>query len=205
MPKGEATSFNTRRPQGFGLTTAFFKRFQVGFVSTRLTWQIIVLCSIQIRLQTLGVSRSGTSEIRKRGSFCSLRRGGSELNLNKWTREAKGFSLLEVLIALVFLAVGLLALAMLQVTSLRGNTFSQHLTRATLMAQDRLEFLKNLPLNSNRLLRNQYDDQRVTLSGISFERTYSVTEEDNIKTIQYTVSWNDGRNHSVTFATCRGQ
>jgi len=125
--------------------------------------------------------------------------------LNKWTRKTKGFSLLEVLVALVFLAVGLLALAGLHVTSLRGNNFSQHLTLATVVAQDRLEFLKNLPLNSNRLLRNQYDDQRVTLSGISFERTYSVTEEDNIKTIQYTVSWNDGRNHSVTFATCRGQ
>ena len=37
-------------------------------------------------------------------------------------REAKGFSLLEVLVALVFLAVGLLALAGLHVTSLRGNT-----------------------------------------------------------------------------------
>jgi len=127
------------------------------------------------------------------------------LNLNKWTREAKGFSLLEVLIALVFLAVGLLALAMLQVTSLRGNTFSQHLTRATLMAQDRLEFLKNLPLSSNRLLPNQYDDQHVLFSGTSFVRTYSVTEAGSMKTIQYTVRWNDGRDHSVTFTTQRGQ
>jgi len=120
-------------------------------------------------------------------------------------REAKGFSLLEVLVALVFLAVGLLALAGLHVTSLRGNNFSQHLTRATYLAQDRLEFLKNLPLNSNRLLPNQYDDQRVTFSGVPFARTYRVTEENNMKTIQYTVSWNDGRrNHSVTFTTRRG-
>ncbi len=121
-------------------------------------------------------------------------------------REAKGFSLLEVLIALVFLAVGLLALAGLHMTSLRGNNFSQQLTLATVTAQDRLEFLKNLPLNSNRLLANRYDDQRVTLSGISFERTYRVTEEENRKMIQYTVRWNDGRrDHSVTFATQRAQ
>jgi type IV pilus assembly protein PilV len=125
---------------------------------------------------------------------------------NRRVREAKGFSLLEVLIAIVFLAVGLLALAGLHVTSLRGNNFSQQLTLATVAAQDRLEFLKNLPLNSNRLLANRYDDQQVTLSGISFERTYRVTEEDNRKTIQYTVSWNDGRrDHSVTFATQRAQ
>ena len=108
--------------------------------------------------------------------------------------------------ALVFLAVGLLALAGLHITSLRGNNFSHHLTLATVVAQDRLEFLKNLPLNSNRLLPNQYDDQRVTLSGMSFERTYSVVREaDNMRTIQYTVRWNDGRNHSVIFTTRRGQ
>jgi len=120
-------------------------------------------------------------------------------------RGTKGFTLLEVLIALVFLAVGLLALAGLHVTSLRGNTFSHHLSLATVVAQDRLEFLKNLPLSSNRLLPNQYDDQPVTLSGVPFERTYSVTEANNMRTIQYTVRWNDGRDHSISFTTRRGQ
>ncbi len=123
-------------------------------------------------------------------------------------REAKGFSLLEVLVALIFLAVGLLALAGLHITSLRGNSFSHHLSLATVLAQDRLEFLKNLPLNSDRLLPNQYDDQQFTPPGsqISFQRTYSVTQADNMRTIQYTVLWNDGRrNHSVTFTTQRGQ
>jgi Tfp pilus assembly protein PilV len=120
-------------------------------------------------------------------------------------RGAKGFSLLEILIALIFLAVGLLALAGLQMTSLRGNNFSHHLSLATIAAQDRLEFLKNLPLSSNRLLPNQYDDRPVTLSGMSFERTYSVTEANSMRTIQYTVRWNDGRDHSVSFTTRRAQ
>jgi type IV pilus assembly protein PilV len=122
-------------------------------------------------------------------------------------REAKGFSLLEVLVALVFLAVGLLALAGLHVASLRGNTFSHHLTVATYVAQDRLEFLKNLPLNSDRLVRGQHVDQQFTPRGseISFQRTYSITDANSIKTIQYTVRWNDGRDHSVSFTTHRGQ
>ena len=122
-------------------------------------------------------------------------------------REAKGFSLLEVLVTLVFLAVGLLALAGLHVTSIRGNSFGHHLSLATVVAQDRLEFLKNLPLNSARLLRGQYDDQQFIPPGseISFARRYIVTEEDSLKTIQYTVGWNDGRDHSVTFTTRRGQ
>jgi prepilin-type N-terminal cleavage/methylation domain-containing protein len=121
-------------------------------------------------------------------------------------REAKGFSLLEVLAALVILAFGLLALAGLHITSIRGNSFSHHLSLATVVAQDRLEFLKNLPLSSNRLLQGRYDDQQFTPpgSGMSFERTYDVTEANSMKTIQYTVRWNDGRNHSVTFTTQRG-
>ena len=128
--------------------------------------------------------------------------------MNRGIREAKGFSLLEVLIALVFLAVGLLALAGLQVTSLRGNTFSHHLTLATYAAQDRLEFLKNLSLSSKELVGGKHDDQQFTPpgSGMSFARTYIVTEAYSMKTIQYTVRWNDGRrNHSVTFTTRRAQ
>lgn len=127
---------------------------------------------------------------------------------NNWTKEAKGFSLLEVLVALVFLAVGLLALAGLHVASLRGNTFSQHLTRATLMAQDRLEFLKNLPLNSDPLSGGPHVEQQFTPpgSGMSFDRAYSVAEANSVKTIQYTVRWNDGkRDHSVSFTTRRAQ
>jgi type IV pilus assembly protein PilV len=123
-------------------------------------------------------------------------------------REAKGFTLLEVLAALVILAFGLLALAGLHITSIRGNSFSHHLSLATVAAQDRLEFLKNLPLNDNRLLPNQYNEQPVRLSGMSFEGTYSVTQANNtsnLRTIQYTVRWNDGRDHSVTFTTQRGQ
>jgi len=122
-------------------------------------------------------------------------------------REAKGFTLLEVLAALVILAFGLLALAGLHITSIRGNSFSHHLSLATVAAQDGLEFLKNLPLNDNRLLPNQYDDKRALPPGMSlmsFARTYNVTEADNMKTIQYTVRWNDGRDHSVTFTTQRG-
>jgi type IV pilus assembly protein PilV len=123
-------------------------------------------------------------------------------------REAKGFSLLEVLVALIFLAVGLLALAGLHITSLRGNTFSHHLSLATVVAQDRLEFLKNLSLGSRELVGGKHEDQQFTPpgSGMSFARTYIVTEAHSMKTIQYTVLWNDGRrNHSVTFTTQRGQ
>lgn len=51
----------------------------------------------------------------------------------------EGFSLLEVLISLVILAVGLLALAMFQVTAIKGNAIASKWTVATQLSQDQLE------------------------------------------------------------------
>jgi type IV pilus assembly protein PilV len=120
-------------------------------------------------------------------------------------QEQRGFSLIEVLIALIFLAVGLLAMAGLQVTSVRGNFFSNNLMQATYVAQDRLESLINLPLDSSQLQAGNYPDGFITISGVSFNKSYTIAVNGNLKTINYTVTWNDGVNHNVTFSTIRSQ
>lgn len=48
----------------------------------------------------------------------------------------KGFTLIEVLIAMLVLAVGLLGLAALQVTGLRNNLSAYHRSQATILAYD---------------------------------------------------------------------
>jgi len=125
--------------------------------------------------------------------------------LNERIEKQGGFSLIEVLVAVVFLAIGVLAIAGLQVTSVRGNYFSNNLMQATYVAQDRLEFLKNLPFNSPQLQTNQYNEGTATVSGIVFNRTYEVVTGGNLKTIRYTVTWNDGVHHNITFSTVRSQ
>jgi type IV pilus assembly protein PilV len=119
--------------------------------------------------------------------------------------KQKGFSLIEVLIGLIFLAIGLLAIAALQTTSLRGNFFSDNLMQATYVAQDRLEFLKNLPLDSSTLQAGNYNPIPAILSGVVFHQSYTVVVKGDLKTIHYTVTWNDGINHNVTFSTIRSQ
>jgi len=59
-------------------------------------------------------------------------------------RRQEGFSLIEVLIALVILAVGLLGLAMFQVTAIKGNAIASKWTVATELAQDRLERFRHV-------------------------------------------------------------
>lgn len=55
-----------------------------------------------------------------------------------------GFTLIEVLIALTILSIGLLGVAIMQVTSISGNTFSREMNVATGLAQDMLEKLRTL-------------------------------------------------------------
>jgi len=108
-----------------------------------------------------------------------------------------------VLIGIVFLAIGILALTGLHVASVRGNFTSHHLMQATYVAQDRLEFLEVQPLSSALLQAGTYDDGTVVVSGVTFTRSYTVSVSGNLRTINYTVRWSYGTNHSVTFSTIR--
>ena len=57
-------------------------------------------------------------------------------------RKATGFSLIEVLVALLVLSIGLLGLAALQTTSLQYNTGSYYRTQATFLAYDILDRMR---------------------------------------------------------------
>ena len=119
--------------------------------------------------------------------------------------RTKGFTLTEVLVGLVILAVGILALAAMQITSTKGGSFSNHLTQATVFAQDKLEYLKNLSYGDSHLSSGQHDEG--ILSGTIFSRQYNIEEDagNSMKTITVTVRWTDRANHSVPFSTIRSK
>jgi type IV pilus assembly protein PilV len=121
----------------------------------------------------------------------------------------KGFTLIEVMIGLVILAIGLLAIAGMQMTAVRGNFSSKNLTQASYVAQERLEFLRGLSFNDALLNLGSHSEVTKTISGTAFVRSYTVAQEaivnGSLKKITYTVTWNDGVNHSVIFSTKRAQ
>ena len=67
--------------------------------------------------------------------------------IHKTIRNVKsseaGFTLLEVIMAVSILTIGLLAVASLQVTAMRGNSMSLFYTESTERVQDRVEKLLN--------------------------------------------------------------
>jgi type IV pilus assembly protein PilV len=66
-------------------------------------------------------------------------------HLGNTIRRQQGFTLIEVMIALVILATGLLALMTMQIVSIRANAFSSEMTYASMLAQTRLERIRNTP------------------------------------------------------------
>lgn len=64
------------------------------------------------------------------------------MNKHHTLRRPKGFTLVEMLVALVVLSIGLLGVAALQLTSLRNNHSSAMRTQATFLAYDIIDRMR---------------------------------------------------------------
>lgn len=60
----------------------------------------------------------------------------------------RGFTLVEVLIAMTILAVGILGIAGLAGTAIRSSGYSQALTQANNLAQERIETIRSIDFNN---------------------------------------------------------
>jgi type IV pilus assembly protein PilV len=113
----------------------------------------------------------------------------------------KGFTLIEILAAVVIFTVGLLGVAGLTMVIIRGNTFSSMLTTATVLAQDKLEELREttyaaIASGSDTAVENN----------VNYTRVWNITDDapaTGMKTIEVTVSWQirGARQHQVVIKT----
>jgi len=116
--------------------------------------------------------------------------------------KSKGFSLMEVLIALVILSISLLALAGLMVTTTRNNSFGGHLTEAVTFAQQRLEEFRVAPY-ATLVTPGAPAIQTGVPSGIDYSINWIVVPnaDDCLRRVTITVNWNDGIAHSISVVT----
>jgi len=94
-------------------------------------------------------------------------------------KEDRGFTLLEVIIAISILTFGILAVGAMQSAALRGNNFAYGRTSASTLAQDALEDLMALPYasmaNGNRTEGNYSITWTVTQIGTGTEEYKTIT------------------------------
>lgn len=120
-----------------------------------------------------------------------------------YKKGERGFTLIEVIAGLIVLAIGLIAIASMQITAIKGSAFSSHMTQAAILAQDQLEYLKNLPFDHPDLSSGNHDEGQIP--NTTFSRTYEVVEDtgNSLKTITVTIQWYDHGKHNVSFSTIR--
>lgn len=116
----------------------------------------------------------------------------------------RGFSLLEVLIAMSIMSVGLLALAQMQVAAMKANRSTTVRTDAVTVGQEAMERVINSPFGdlgdlggSEVVERNkvQYTVNTTIGSGIT-----GLAQSAEVTVV---VSWNDGRAHAFTLRTVK--
>ena len=119
-------------------------------------------------------------------------------------KRSKGFSLIEVMIALVILAVALLALAGLMITTTKNTSFGGHMTEAATFAQDKLEQLRAAPWTG---IVAGVDTVTTAIpgapgTGVSYARSWTVADNPNgdQRWVTITITWTDPTkktNHSI--------
>lgn len=121
----------------------------------------------------------------------------------------KGFTLLEILVAITILSIGLLGMAGMTTTIIHGNSLSNKVTTATTLGQDRLEHFKRLGYSNTPTTTLPPDVEPYnSITNYPFYKRESFIEVNkpavHMKTVTITVSWdNDAK--SVALQTILAQ
>jgi prepilin-type N-terminal cleavage/methylation domain-containing protein len=93
-------------------------------------------------------------------------------SVTKKIRNDEGYTLIEILIAIAILSIGLLAVATMQISSIRVNDTARRMTRRATIAQDRLEYIMSLKYTHAVLTSGSHTDGSAP-SGYSISWTVS--------------------------------
>jgi prepilin-type N-terminal cleavage/methylation domain-containing protein len=116
----------------------------------------------------------------------------------------KGFTLLEVLVAITILSIGLLGVASLTTGIIKGNLYSKNVTSATVVAQQTIEEIQRVGYASANTL---VGTATMSMGGFTFTRVTTISDATpaaNMKTAKVTVSWNPG-GYSISLDTIISQ
>ena len=108
-----------------------------------------------------------------------------------------GFTLIEVMIAFVIMGIGLLTIALAQLTAMRITTRSKQMTQAMYLAQEQLDFFQAVPPTAAGAFndpQNPIDIDTNDRDMGTFNRSWNITlnaPQPGLSTVQITVVWNN--------------
>jgi type IV pilus assembly protein PilV len=106
--------------------------------------------------------------------------------------DSRGFTLIELMIALFIFAIGILAVASMQGEAIRGNSFSDLMTVANTLAEAKMEDLMGLPPTHDHLQDNNPANNDHLLSVIDTDghQEAGLDRDGNAGSGIFTRTWN---------------
>lgn len=121
-------------------------------------------------------------------------------------RRRAGFTLIEILVALVITSLGLMVVAGMFVTGAHGTSYARHATEAAVLAEDRLELMLVTPSAALASGGDVVDGKGQPDPDGLFTRTWTVAWEGNIARIAVRVGWREGQHdRELVFRTLRAR
>ena len=130
------------------------------------------------------------------------RQGHMKEYQEKKAMSEKGFTLIELVVAILVFAIGILGIAKMQTLSVKGTSYGMHYSQALNMAQDKIEELKPLSMTAC----NTFNVGAPSIAEYTKKAPAGTIADDTVYTIRYdvtrvassdtrevqmTVSWNE--------------
>ena len=127
------------------------------------------------------------------------------LSSSRSKRNEGGFSLIEVMVALLLLLIGISGILTIQLSSMKASAYSRHATEAIILAEDKMEELMTISAATIADGNDTVDSQGVDDVAGFYERSWVVEPTGPLNTITVQVSWDEKGTepHSISFATQR--
>jgi len=133
-------------------------------------------------------------------------------------RNNQGFTLVELFIAILLFAIGIVGVAKLQMAAVASNSFSMQVTEALNVAENQIEWMRNLPYASSTFgvdstgVSTHVGGTTVSDTGREYDTSWTVENlttsgvGSNSRIVTVRVAWQEkGQDHATTLSFIKGR